>query len=154
MTGPDNGGPLCERARQWISLELDGELSEFERALLDPHLARCAVCRAFQLGAAGAAAHLRTTPLERLETSISLPSRARRRVSALRVGAAAAAVVAATSFGVASALRTGKSAPVRHFGGAAIGIEENDIQLAREIRRAQKVQPRTVSVRLGSRDSY
>ena len=38
---------LCERARGWVSLSLDGELSEFERALLDAHLGRCAECSVF-----------------------------------------------------------------------------------------------------------
>jgi predicted anti-sigma-YlaC factor YlaD len=28
----------CERARQWASADVDGELSTFERALLEDHL--------------------------------------------------------------------------------------------------------------------
>ena len=34
------GGQLCARARFWVSLRVDGELSELEGALLDAHLAR------------------------------------------------------------------------------------------------------------------
>lgn len=34
----------CERAAQWISLALDGELSEFERAALARHLDGCLEC--------------------------------------------------------------------------------------------------------------
>ena len=34
----DEMGHLCERARFWASLRLDGELSELEGALLDAHL--------------------------------------------------------------------------------------------------------------------
>ena len=35
----------CERAMQWISLELDGELSQLERAALGRHIDGCARCR-------------------------------------------------------------------------------------------------------------
>ena len=31
---------LCERGREWISLRLDGELSELAQKMLDSHLAR------------------------------------------------------------------------------------------------------------------
>ena len=34
----------CDRAREWVSLELDGELSELGAARLDAHLVRCAAC--------------------------------------------------------------------------------------------------------------
>src|SRR4029077_5492463 len=36
----------CERATQWISLDLDGELSQLEQAGLHRHLADRAACRA------------------------------------------------------------------------------------------------------------
>ena len=35
---------LCERSREWISLRLDGELSELAEKMLESHLARCAAC--------------------------------------------------------------------------------------------------------------
>jgi hypothetical protein len=35
----------CERAAQWISLELDGELGRLEQAALARHLRRCDQCR-------------------------------------------------------------------------------------------------------------
>ena len=35
----------CERAAEWISLELDGELGFLERSVLHRHLARCEDCR-------------------------------------------------------------------------------------------------------------
>jgi predicted anti-sigma-YlaC factor YlaD len=37
----------CERARAWASLELDGELSEVEQALMRAHVGRCVECAAF-----------------------------------------------------------------------------------------------------------
>lgn len=42
-----HGWQACARARRWVSLRIDGELSELESALLDAHLAVCVDCRAF-----------------------------------------------------------------------------------------------------------
>ena len=41
-------GALCHRSREWISLRLDGELSELAEKMLESHLARCAACRTFE----------------------------------------------------------------------------------------------------------
>jgi predicted anti-sigma-YlaC factor YlaD len=60
----DESGHLCDRARFWASLRLDGELSELEGALLDAHLARCAGCRALADGFVASTATLRSAPLE------------------------------------------------------------------------------------------
>ncbi len=87
-------GKLCDRAREWTSLRLDGELSELEGALLDAHLARCARCRDFARGAAAATARLRQSALEPLGRPIALPTRRRAVLTPLRLGAAAAAAVA------------------------------------------------------------
>ncbi len=84
----------CERARQWISLHADGELSEFEQALLAAHLARCADCGAFQLDVSAITGELRAAPLERLRRPIALPPRRRVSLRAMQVAAAAAAVLA------------------------------------------------------------
>jgi predicted anti-sigma-YlaC factor YlaD len=53
----------CERAHTWISLRLDGELSELERALLDAHLAHCGDCRAAAAGVEGLTRAMRAAPL-------------------------------------------------------------------------------------------
>ena len=52
----------CERARECASLRLDGELSEFEQALLVAHLARCELCRSFAAELESVTDHMRTTP--------------------------------------------------------------------------------------------
>jgi anti-sigma factor RsiW len=85
---------LCERSREWISLRLDGELSELAEKMLESHLARCAGCRAFESDAAAATHLVRTAPLERLEQPIALP-RARRLGFVRPVGAVAATAAAA-----------------------------------------------------------
>ena len=38
----------CETSREWVSLRLDGELSELEEAMLRRHVAGCADCRTFE----------------------------------------------------------------------------------------------------------
>jgi predicted anti-sigma-YlaC factor YlaD len=95
----------CERARESASLRLDGELSEFEQALLDAHLRRCEGCRAFATELDAVTARIRATPLEPLEQPVTLPSR--RRIGTRRpVEIAAAAALMLTALGVAGALRT------------------------------------------------
>jgi predicted anti-sigma-YlaC factor YlaD len=104
----------CERAAQWISLELDGELSELERARLVRHLDRCASCRAWSADVGGFTTLLRTAPLAELSAPVTAPAgfaRAKRRVA---VGALAAAAAAAAALLIAlpEAGRTGSSGAI------------------------------------------
>ncbi len=93
MTGFSKFATNCERAREWSSLRLDGELPQLQRAMLRKHLAACSGCTAFDRDLAAATMELRTAPLELLQRPIAIP---RRRRSALRIApalATAAAVV-------------------------------------------------------------
>jgi len=84
----DETGHLCERARFWASLRLDGELSELEGALLDAHLARCAGCREVTDGFAASTAAVRSAPLERLApVAIDVPRSSRRLLATIAVAA-------------------------------------------------------------------
>jgi predicted anti-sigma-YlaC factor YlaD len=94
----------CERARECASLRLDGELSEFEQALLVAHLARCELCRSFAAELDAVTTRLRHAPLETLEQPVALP--ARRRISRRPVEVAAAAALMLTALGVTGALTT------------------------------------------------
>jgi ferric-dicitrate binding protein FerR (iron transport regulator) len=102
----------CERARQWASLRVDGELSELEDALLEKHLEGCASCDAFAARLAATTEAVRAAPLERPE--ISYP-RFERPVIRLPVGkrVAIVAVAAAAALGafVGSSLQKPASAP-------------------------------------------
>jgi predicted anti-sigma-YlaC factor YlaD len=91
--------PLCERARAWASLDLDDDLGEIERVLLDDHLSRCQACAAFVAGMRELTEVLRAAPRERPERPLVLP--ARRRTSATAVRALAAATVVALAAGLA-----------------------------------------------------
>ena len=88
---------LCSRARFWVSLRLDDQLSELESALLDAHLAGCIPCRSFAADADVTTAGLRAAPLERhASVAVSVPRRRRARplmvalTAALLAGAAVA----------------------------------------------------------------
>lgn len=97
----------CERCREWVSLDLDAELTEFEGTALRRHLSRCADCRAFAADVRSTTALLRSARLEELPVEVpALPARrggdivARGRAAQRAlVGAAAAAAAVAAVFG-------------------------------------------------------
>lgn len=100
------GGQLCARARFWVSLRVDDELSELEGALLDAHLARCGDCREFALGAAASTDAIRAASYIGHAPVVLDVRRAPRRVVA---GAGVAALVAAAA--VAGVLVRGTISP-------------------------------------------
>ena len=76
----------CERTAQLVSLDLDGQLSYFERKLFAHHLARCPACAEQSRRTTAVTGLLRSAPLEPIE----LPSLAGRPRRARRVGGALA----------------------------------------------------------------
>src|SRR5918911_902245 len=110
----------CERARECASLRLDGELSEFEQALLVAHLARCEPCRSFANELESITNHVRSTPLARLEQPVAVPSR-RRLVTRRPVEVAAVAALMLVALGIAGSLRTvNSSSPSLSFGAPGV----------------------------------
>ncbi len=103
----------CDRARQWASIELDDELSTFERVLLRAHLTGCSSCREFRSAIKGTTEIFRSEPLEPYPGMIEI-NRFRRPRRRLRLAPAVAAVaVAAVGLGsilASSALRSGSVA--------------------------------------------
>jgi predicted anti-sigma-YlaC factor YlaD len=94
----------CERARAWVSLRLDDELSELEEALLAAHLRACAICSSYEESVRGPVVALRARPLEQLEHPIAVLGRRhvlRRQATLARVAATLAVVV-----GVATVVST------------------------------------------------
>jgi predicted anti-sigma-YlaC factor YlaD len=104
---------LCDRAREYTSRGLDGELSEFERALLENHLDRCDACRAYSAELEQIVGRLRAAPLEALPHPISLPSRRRARTRVLQVAAAGAAAAVAATAGIVGTLQSHRPASTR-----------------------------------------
>lgn len=121
----------CERARSWISLELDGELSELEGALLRAHLSDCAGCRDFKLGAADFTSRLRQAPLEPLERPLALPERRRVLLRPAQVGAAAAAALVVAIAGAGTVASVGSN----HSGTVAGASARDDALAFRKVRR-------------------
>jgi predicted anti-sigma-YlaC factor YlaD len=103
----------CQRAREAVSAQLDGELSELGSARLSAHLRECDACTRYAAELASIATRLRTAPLERPGVPVELP--ARRRRPALQLAAAAAAVVAlaASSLALGHALGSAGGHPAR-----------------------------------------
>jgi predicted anti-sigma-YlaC factor YlaD len=98
---------VCERARLWSSLRVDGELSELESALLDSHLGRCDDCRTFARRVEGAAAALAAAPVETPDVQAHVASRPRRVSGSLR----SAAITSVVAVIAAVAVAAGISAP-------------------------------------------
>src|ERR1051326_2598095 len=86
----------CQRARQAVSLRLDGELSELEGLWLDGHLGGCAHCRAYDVDTEAFTGALRGAVLDRPAAVFVLPRR-RSRGSLVRLAAAASVLVTAAS---------------------------------------------------------
>lgn len=100
------GGQLCARARFWVSLRVDGELSELEGALLDAHLAHCAHCAEFRLGVEASTQAIRAASyVGHAPVALDLRHSPRRFVA----GAGVAALIAAAA--VAGVLVRGTVSP-------------------------------------------
>lgn len=116
----------CDRARQWASLELDGELSSFERALLESHVAACPSCAAFRDEVGGVTTALRSAPYEPFAGVVL--GRARRRVGIRLAPAAAAMAVAAVGLGSMLASASFRGSPVAHL--AAQSVDASNVDSA------------------------
>ena len=131
--------------RAQIALELDRELSQFERARRATHVARCAECRAFGVEVREFTRLLREAPPERLTHPITI-RRPRTAVRSLRLPAAAAAMVLAlvglmTQF--ATDFTTGEGPSARS--GPTVFATGNDLQSEIEVIEALAGSPRLMA---------
>jgi predicted anti-sigma-YlaC factor YlaD len=88
------GRTECHRTRERISLDLDGELSLHESALLERHLSYCSDCAFFADDVRHQTGLLRAAPLEQ-PPPFAIPRWATARRFSVRVGAAVASTAAA-----------------------------------------------------------
>lgn len=129
--------PLCERARKSVSLRVDDELSEFETALLDSHLVRCAGCRQFASDAGAFTTALRSQPLKMPQTIVMPLRRRRARVRTFEV-AAAALVVATVGFAsLTPSLGTSERAPQIDLRTAPARAQQDDTVDVTSVRRGR-----------------
>ena len=119
----------CARACQQLSLRLDSELSQFEDALLEAHLERCADCRAFAQSITASTMTLRSLPAERPAVALELPRRRSRAdaivATSLRAASAAAALAVVAVSGLI-ALQGSNS-------GVGVTAPDLDLREAREL---------------------
>ncbi len=130
---------LCDRAREYSSRGLDGELSDFERALLENHLQRCDPCRAYTAELEQIVARLRLAPLEALPHPISLPPRRRARGRVLQVAAAGAAAAVAVTAGLVGAIQSHRPATARPTSALIVNSEDLHSQDVQELHQFRAV---------------
>jgi len=97
---PSTHPVACERVRVQVSLELDGELSQLERAMVAAHVLRCADCRAYRSDVHAFTRALRAAALE-IAPAVTV-RRYRRSAAAMRFQAGVAAAMAFAVVGVAT----------------------------------------------------
>lgn len=140
----------CDRVRSQLSLQLDGELSQLERAMVGRHLRRCGECRAFQVDVEAFCQALRDAPVERMQVPVVV-SRSRRSV-AFRLQATAAAAVALIALGIGFELSASDSQQQR---ASVLPVEIGQIrypsqrELEDEILLLQRVRSASVSQTTG-----
>jgi predicted anti-sigma-YlaC factor YlaD len=126
----------CDRARAWVSLRLDDEISELEERLLDAHLRRCASCREFEETVRCTVVVLRAQPLEEIEHLVVVSGRRRLNMRSGAVASAAAAVAAVV--GITAVLGTqAAKGPTAHTPAplpAAVVRDDQDIKQLRALR--------------------
>jgi predicted anti-sigma-YlaC factor YlaD len=125
--------PLCERARCVASLRLDGELTEFEDAFLDSHLAACAACRTYSAGIAASAHTLRSTPLEFFTARLARPRRRATVSRHLQFAAAARVVTGAGLTGLSGLARPNDAGTTRTARPAYLDSQNYDQAFIREL---------------------
>lgn len=91
---------VCDRIRAQISVGLDDELSQLERAMIASHVDRCPSCHEYEAGLVATTGVLRSTPLEPLGRTIAVRRSRQPLVRGRTQVAAAAAVLVAALFAV------------------------------------------------------
>lgn len=118
---------LCERTREYVSLEVDGELSEFEHGFLVAHLRYCGECRLYRSEIHALARHIRTAPPEVLAHPIRLPVYVASRPTVLaRVQLGVAAALAIAVVGTASLMTLSIAPPASPDGQETISSSPTD----------------------------
>src|SRR3954452_2821937 len=132
-----NTGWACDRTRKAVSLELDGELSQIERVLMERHFERCPSCAAFTADTTDFTGALRAAAPVMLDRPIELPLRRRAGYVVRHAGAwIAAASVAATALLAVLTLPAHREASVGSTYGYYMATNQ-DLRDLRTLRTAQ-----------------
>jgi len=140
---------VCQRVRAQVSLQLDGELSQLERRMLDAHLGRCAVCRGYAADLATFTNELRSAPLEVLAHPVII--RRPRRLALARMQAGVAAVIAIAAIGVATQVtESGPSDTTRSGFDGTVTQFPTRAEVDRELAMLEGLPNRTQPIAMGS----
>ena len=126
---------LCDRTRNQVSLDMDGELSMLEKVMVSRHLECCPSCRSFSDDVARFTMSLRDAPLERPGRLVFVP-RVRRslvhdvRTVTVRAGATAAGIAAVLMLAFGSNALVGSNSPGRTPTSASAYSESMDYELS------------------------
>ena len=120
----------CDRTRAQVSLALDGELSQVERALLRAHVGRCTDCAAYARDLDGLTQELRAAPLQRPRGRVPT-CRRRHGARRLQLGLVAAVVALAAGLGSLAGSLTAHSAvsPVARAGSPPASVRGAQLPL-------------------------
>lgn len=129
----------CERARQWSSLRVDGELSEVESGLLDRHLGACAACRRFDAEIAATTLAIRAAEPEAPARSWASPRPVERSVVGRR--RLAVLVAAALLLGALVGVVRDESPTPEPEPAPVFGLLPDDPSLLRELPRRDAPEP-------------
>ncbi len=86
---------VCERVREQVSVQLDGELSQLERRMLESHLARCVACAEYAMNVRDFTGQIRSEPLAALGRPVVIRRQRTLTTARLQIGVAAALALAA-----------------------------------------------------------
>lgn len=130
---------ICDRVRSQISLEVDGELSQLERAMVAAHLQRCPDCRMYEAQVTAFTRVLREAPLKQMESPVVV--RRPRRSVAARLQAGVAAAVAIVALGVTGRIALSESPEPRspsvapqQAGNPSMGDLQNELAILELVR--------------------
>ena len=137
-------GARCERARQWASLRLDGELSALEGRLLERHLGVCEACRSFEAFMRSSTTLVRGTAAEVPTRRFEQPRRplVRFPLERRRTALVAAAALALGAF--AGALFERPSTPAPTLEAPQVSLLVTDVQQLQELPRDVEEAPAPV----------
>ena len=133
----------CERTREWLCLEPDGELSRFERAHVDRHVAGCSACARFGAHVRTFTGMLRAAPLEPLESPVAVRVPPRLSFGSVQ---AVAAVLAVAAVGVSS-LSTAVSSRDQARRAAAARFSTMELRDALRLRQHEVLTERLEAIR-------
>jgi anti-sigma factor RsiW len=108
---------VCNRVREQVSLELDGELSQLEQRMLAAHLDRCGRCAAYAADVRQVTERIRSAPRAVMQRPVVVRRRRPLTTVRLQVGVAAAFALAALGLGTQLATSTGSQGSFARYEG-------------------------------------